>query len=193
MRYFNNALGDRRVFISINPSVGDLSDKYQLRSDLTKGVPLPKSAMSTTDIATTTSSSSSSSSDAYHSGNAFAIKTQADNASDPNMTVWTIAGAVKIENGEVDPNKIIEQTMAAQGTLSAGYSGMQPVTGLDNLRQMRYEFEIAKAEKFQNDLAAAEQRDAEKAAKNNQTASAGGNNGWAQAISSIGAIIQAFV
>jgi hypothetical protein len=171
MRYFNNALEDRRVFISINPSVGDSSDKYQLRSDLTKGVPLPKSAMSTTDIATTTSSS-----DAYQSRNAFAIERQADNASDPlNMTVWTIAGAVKIEKGVVDPNKIIEQTMAAQGTLNPGFSG-QPVTGLDNLRRMGEEFRIARAEENNRNFQDALARDAAREAQKNQASPAGGNN-----------------
>jgi hypothetical protein len=162
MRYFNNALEDRRVFISIDPSVGDSSNKYQLRSDLTKGVPLAKIAINTTDIAITTSSTS----DVYHSGNAFAIKTQANNERDPlNTTVWTIAGAVKIENGEVDQNKIIEQTMAAQGTLSAGFSGIQPVTGLDNLRQMGEEFRIARAEENKANFEAALKRDEEKLQK----------------------------
>jgi hypothetical protein len=184
MRYFNNALEDRRVFYSIDPSVGDSSSKYKLRSDLTKGVPLPKSPISTTDIATTTTTTTPTSSDVYHSGNASAIKTQANNERDPlNMTVWTIAGAVKIENGEVDQNKIIEQTMAAHGTLNAGFSGIQPVTGLDNLRQMRYEFEIARAEENDRNFQAALARDAAKEASNNPGVS--GNNTAAQIMGTI--------
>jgi hypothetical protein len=175
-----------------------LSDKYQLRSDLTKGVPLPKSPISTTDIATTTTTTTTPpSSDVYRSGNASAIKTQAkiktqaNNERALNMTVWTIAGAVEIENGEVDRNKIIEQTMAAQGTLSPGFSG-QPVTGLDNLRQMRYEFEIARAEENDRNFQAALARDAAKRNSSTQGTSPQGN-GWGQAIATIGSLIQAFV
>ena len=207
MRYFNNALEDRRVLIrsATNNPVSQLP-----------GIPRATAVTSTQIPPPSLITPSVPRSDSFTTSNHFKISSsfQGD-----RTAAWTGVGAKDLspemrthidkfgetptyvgKDGKVhvDREKLIQRVVdyhagpegglkgfSVQGFMAAGHDER-----ISMLQDMRKQNDAAKAAKFEEDLRLAKERDRQKAAENNPAAS--GNNGWGKAIATIGTLIQAF-
>jgi hypothetical protein len=208
MRYFSNALEDRRVLIrsATNNPVSQLPDIPRATAVTSTQIPPP--SLITPRVPR---------SDSFTTSNHFKISSSFQG--DPTAA-WTGVGAKDLspemrthidkfgetptyvgKDGKVhvDREKLIQRVVdyyagpegglkgfSVQGFMAAGHDER-----ISMLQDMRKQNDAAKAAKFEEDLRLAKERDAAKAANNNPAAA--GGNGWGKAIATIGSLIQAFV
>jgi hypothetical protein len=210
MRYFSDALEDRRVLIrsATNNPVSQLPNIPRATTVSSTQIPPPSLI--------NPNSSRVFPSDSFTTSNHSEILSSVSGGS---TAAWTGVGAKDLspemrahiekfgetptyvgKDGKVhvDREKLIQRVVDYHAGPEGGLKGFSVqgfmAAGHDErifmLQDMRKQNDAAKAAKFEEDLRLAKERDAEKAAKNNPVAS--GNNGWGKAIATIGTLIQAF-
>jgi hypothetical protein len=215
MRYFNNALEDRRVYIrdsGINPYVNSYNtSSTELRKSLTTG---GKTLTEATTVASNiTNTNPADSFNKLESSNTYELLSNVNGSNNDAITSdWTSAGAFKPSGsialtefkarfGEVPFNKEAMIAKASDGLLveyggsgdgASNFSVSDFMNGnhaqrMFDLGQMKAESEAQKAAKFEEDMRLAKERDAAKEASNNPGVS--GNNTTAQIIGTIGQVI----
>jgi hypothetical protein len=211
MRYFSDALEDRRVLIrsATNNPVSQLPNIPRATTVSSTQIPLPSLI--------NPNSSRVSHSDSFTTSNHFEISSSVSGGS---TAAWTGVGAKDLspemrahiekfgetptyvgKDGKVhvDREKLIQRVVdyyagpegglkgfSVQGFMAAGHDERMAM-----LRSMREQNDAAKAAKFEEDLRLAKERDAAKAANNNQVTAAG--NPLGKVIATLGTLATAFI
>lgn len=207
MRYFSDALEDRRVFIrsATNNPVSQLPGIPRATAVTSTQIPplsLITPSVPPSDSFTTFKISSSFQGDptaAWTGVGAKDLSPEMRTHIDKFGETPTYVG--KDGKVHVDREKLIQRVVdyyagPEGGSMNLGGFSAERFANaghderMSMLRDMRQQNDAAKAAKFEEDLRLAKERDRQKAAKNNPAAS--GNNGWGKAIATIGTLIQAF-
>ena len=202
MRYFNNALEDRRVFYiidsGINPYAGSTNNRFTVG---TRATIIPNAWTTTTpnpvDIFTPGGGTTATSTEEWR--NIGAKQVAERTVKTPAEKDFEARYGTEIprkEDGSIDTEAMVQAVVdyhVKDGLNAEGFSAERFANaGHDErmamLEEMRMQNDAAKAAKFEEDLRLAQERDAAKAAQNNAAGQAGG--GWGPAIASIGSLIQ---
>jgi hypothetical protein len=186
------------------------SNKYQLRSELTKGTSLSSATANTTGI--TSSNTNTGTSDLFTTAGSDTSKILA--SIDNNTTEWTKVNAVspkteaerkfeqrygteipRNEDGSVNTAAIVQAVvdyhvkdgLNAEGFSAERFANADHDTRMSMLESMREQNEADKAAKFEEDMRLAVERDAAKECNNNPAAHSGVDT-TGQIIASVGAI-----